>query len=467
MPDTTSPKREGASGQATAVAIVLVVLLAASLLFHFLSPWYFTPIASNWGTIDNTISITFWVTGFVYVAVTLFLAYALIRYRYRKEARAAYEPENKKLEWWLLIVTTVGVAAMLAPGLVVWAKFVDVPKDAAVVEAVGQQWNWSYRLPGKDGKLGTVDARYVTDENPFGMNPADANGQDDVLVSSPELHLPVGKPVNLLLRSKDVLHNFTVAEFRAKMDLVPGHVTHFWFTPTRAGSFDLLCEELCGTGHFAMRGRVVVEEEAAFQAWLQRHPTYAQQRARPAGDAAAGQALFAPCAACHGPQGEGNRALNAPKLSGQQAWYLKRQLAQFKQGARGTHDKDAFGKIMVPMAATLADDTAIDNVVAFIKTLPDKPAAATVKGNAKSGQPRYSTCATCHGPDGRGIAATNAPRLVGMDDWYMVTQLRNFRQGIRGAHPRDLYGSQMALMGAILASDEAVDDVVAYINTLR
>ena len=84
---------------------------------------------------------------------------------------------------------------MLAPGLFVWAKFVNVPKDAAVVEAVGQQWHWSYRFPGKDGKLGTVDARYVSDENPFGMNPDDPNGQDDVLVSSPELHLPIGKPV--------------------------------------------------------------------------------------------------------------------------------------------------------------------------------------------------------------------------------------------------------------------------------
>ena len=448
------------------VAVVLLLLIFGSVLFHFVSPWYFTPIASNWGTIDDTISITFWVTGIVYVAITLFMAYSLIRYRYRKEARAAYEPENKKLEWWLLVLTTVGVAAMLAPGLFVWAKFVDVPKDAAVVEVVGQQWNWSYRLPGNDGKLGTVDSRYVSDANPFGMNPADANGQDDVLVSSPELHLPVGKPVKLLLRSKDVLHNFSVAEIRGKMDLVPGLVTHFWFTPTRTGKFDLLCEELCGIGHFAMRGRMVVEEADAFQAWLRGHPTFAQVRARPAGDAAAGQPLYAVCAACHGMQGEGNQALNAPKLAGLGDWYLKRQLLHFKQGARGTHDKDVFGKIMAPMAMTLADDTAIDNVAAYIKTLPDKPVAPTVRGNAKNGQSRYATCGTCHGADGRGIAATHAPRLKGMSDWYLTTQLRNFREGIRGAHPQDLYGSQMALMAAILADDDAISDIVAYINTL-
>src|SRR5213595_1502112 len=133
------------------IAVVLILLALGSVAFHFLSPWYFTPIASNWGTIDGTIGITFWVTGIVFLAVTGFMAWSVIRYRHRNEARAAYEPENKKLEWRLLIVTALGVAAMLAPGLFVWAKFVNVPDDAYVVEAVAQQWNWSYRLPGKDG----------------------------------------------------------------------------------------------------------------------------------------------------------------------------------------------------------------------------------------------------------------------------------------------------------------------------
>ncbi len=449
-----------------AIAIVLLVLIFGSVLFHFLSPWYFTPLASNWGTIDDTIDITFWVTGIVYVAITLFMAYAMIRYRHRKDRRAAYEPENKKLEWWLLGLTTVGVAAMLAPGLFVWAKFVDVPEDAAVVEALGQQWHWRYRLPGKDGKLGTVDARYVSDENPFGMNSSDPHGQDDVLILSPELHLPVGKPIKLLLRSKDVLHNFSVAQIRVKMDLVPGLVTYVWFTPTRTGNFDLLCEELCGIAHFAMRGRVIVEEESAFQAWLGSHPTFAQVSARAAGDPAAGKALYAVCGACHGAQGEGNPALNAPKLAGQGDWYLKRQLAHYKQGARGTHEKDVFGKVMAPMAATLADGVAINNVAAYIKTLPDTPVPATVKGNAKNGQQRYLTCGACHGPDGRGIEAMNAPRLKGMSDWYLVTQLKNFRDGIRGAHPQDMYGSQMALMAAMFTDDQLISDLVAYIGTL-
>ncbi len=218
------------------VAIVLVLLVVGSVLFHYLSPWYFTPIASNWGTIDDTVTITFWVTGFVFVTVNLFLAYCVVRYRHAKGKRAMYEPENKKLEGWLVVLTSVGVAAMLAPGLVVWAKFVDVPKDAAVFEVVGKQWHWGYRFPGNDGMLGTADARFVSDKNPFGLNPDDPLGQDDVLIASPELHLPMGRPFKALLRSIDVLHNFTVPQFRVKMDLVPGLVTYVWFTPRGPGS---------------------------------------------------------------------------------------------------------------------------------------------------------------------------------------------------------------------------------------
>jgi len=449
------------------IAIVVIVLIVGSVLFHFLSPWYFTPIASNWGAMDDTISLTFWVTGFVFVAVNLFMAYCLIRYRQRKGSGADYEPENKKLEAWLVGLSSLGIVAMLAPGLFVWANFVDVPKDAAVFEAVGQQWHWSFRFPGKDGKLGTVDSRLVSDSNPFGMNPDDSAGQDDVLVSSPEVHLPVGKPVKALLRGKDVLHNFAVPQFRAKMDLVPGLVSYIWFTPIRTGTFDLLCNELCGVGHFVMRGKVVVEEERDFQAWLSSHPTYAQTSAQAGGDAAAGKTLYAVCAGCHGVQAEGNPALHAPKLSGQSDWYLKRQLKNYKQGVRGTHEKDVFGKMMAPMTATLGDDAAIDNVIAYVKTLPDTPASATVTGVANKGQKYYVTCGACHGTDGQGIQAMNAPGLKGMSDWYLVTQLKNFKHGIRGAHPKDMYGPQMASMTGMLVDDQAINDLVAYINTMR
>ena len=164
------------------LAVALIVLVVGSLVFHFVSPWTFTPIASNWGMIDSTVDITFVVTGIVFVAVNLFMAYAIIRYRHRDGLKAHYEPENKKLEIWLTVLTTIGVAAMLTPGLFVWAKFVAVPEGAMEIEAIGQQWKWTYRLPGNDGEFGIVDAKLIGTENPFGIDPDDPNGNDDVLV---------------------------------------------------------------------------------------------------------------------------------------------------------------------------------------------------------------------------------------------------------------------------------------------
>ena len=257
-------------------AIALILLVIGSVLFHFISPWYLTPLASNWGTIDTTLDITFWVTGVVFVAINLFMAWCVIKFRYNKNRRAHYQPENKKLEIWLTVITSIGVAAMLTPGLYVWAQFVNPPEDADLVEVVGKQWQWSYRFPGDDGLLGTVDSRHISAANPFGMNPDDPRGQDDVLVASNEVHLPIDRPVKLLLRSQDVLHDFAVAQFRVKMDLVPGLVTFIWLTPTVIGKYDVLCEELCGVGHYKMRSHVVVDEEADFKAWLKTFPTYAQ-----------------------------------------------------------------------------------------------------------------------------------------------------------------------------------------------
>ena len=448
------------------LAVVLILLVVGSVVFHLLSPWTFTELASNWGLIDFTIDITFWVTGAVFVLVNLFMAYCVIKFRYKKGARATYEPENKKLETWLTAVTAVGVAAMLTPGLFVWASFVNVPEDAIEVEAVGQQWHWTFRYPGDDGKFGEVDAERITGDNPFGMDPDDPNGQDDILVYSPEAHIPIDQPVKFLLRSKDVLHDFAVAQFRVKMDLVPGMETFLWLTPTRLGRFEILCEELCGIAHHTMRGAVVVDEPEEYASWIAKQSTWAQNSMKVAGNAQVGSAQFIVCAACHGQQGEGMAALNAPKIAGQSAWYLKRQLQNYKSGARGAHADDVFGRQMAPMAATLVNDAAIDNVVAHIQTLPDNPAPSTVAGDVGNGEKLYRVCSYCHGADGQGIQAMNAPRAAGMSDWYLARQLENFREGIRGSHSSDYYGFQMGLMASVARDEQAINDLVAYINTL-
>jgi len=259
-----------------AVAIVIVALVLLAIAFQLFTPWWLTPIASNWGSIDTALDITMWVCGSVFVALNLFLAYSIYRYRHRKGHQAHYDPESVALERRLTVWTAIGIAGLLAPGLIAWKEFVTVPKNAAVFEAVGQQWQWSFRFPGKDGVLGTINSRHVSPDNPFGLDVNDPFGRDDILVESSEVHLPLGRPIKAVLRSKDVLHDFYVPQIRSKMDLVPGIVTYFWFTPTRTGTFEILCAELCGVGHYTMRGALIVDEQPAFDAWLSQQPTFAQ-----------------------------------------------------------------------------------------------------------------------------------------------------------------------------------------------
>jgi cytochrome c oxidase subunit 2 len=450
-----------------ALAVVIFLLVIGSIVFHFASPWWFTDIAADWGSIDFTINLTFWVTGFVFIAVNLFLAYCVYRFRQKDGHKAVYEPENHKLEMGLSVFTTIGVVAMLAPGLFVWATFVSVPDEATEYEVLAQQWQWQFRYPGADGQLGFADTQLVTESNPFGVNPEDPRGQDDVIVNSPNMHLAVNKPVKALLRSNDTLHNYTVPQFRVKMDLVPGLVSYLWFDPEREGTYDIMCEELCGIGHFIMRGSVTVESQEEFDAWLDEQPTFAETQNAPPANLAAGQAQYAVCASCHGAQGEGNQQLNAPKLAGQPAWYIERQLNYYKQGIRGG-EGDTNGQAMIGMANMLTTDDAVSNMAAYIASLPDTPAQPTVTGDIDNGYDIYDrNCAACHLDNGEGTWYTDAPKLAGMSDWYFVTQISNFRAGIRGLHPDDLYGEQMVSMATAMADEEEIRDVAAYINTLR
>jgi cytochrome c oxidase subunit 2 len=301
-----------------AMAVALVLMVVASLLFHFLSPWWATPLASNWRQMDDTLTITLVVTAVFFVAINLFIVYTLLRFRHREGRRAAYQPDNKKLEHWLIVATSIAIMGLLAPGLFVYAAYVTVPANALDVEVVGQQWQWRFRYPGAGGKLGRSSIDLVSAANPFGIDPRDPAGQDNILVNNNELHLQINQPVRMLLRSQDVLHDFYVPPFRARMNMVPGMVTSFWFTPNKLGRYEVLCAQLCGVGHSGMRGYVVVEDAAGFQKWLKAQPTFAQTMAppapvaaaaaAPAAGAATGEALVAQgkalaeskaCVACH------------------------------------------------------------------------------------------------------------------------------------------------------------------------
>ena len=182
--------------------------------------------------------------------------------------------------------------------------------------------------------------------------------------------------------------------------------------------------------------------------------------------ASAGKAAYMLCSSCHGPDGAGNMAMNSPAIAGQEDWYLKRQINKFKDGQRGTHAEDIFGMQMRPMAMTLANDAKIDEVVEYIASLPAPHPEATLDGDIAKGKAAYMLCQACHGPDAKGNKMMNGPGLTGLQDWYIVTQLKHFKDGVRGAHPKDLEGMQMAPMSKTIADEQAMKDLAAYIHSL-
>jgi cytochrome c oxidase subunit II len=171
------------------------------------------------------------------------------------------------------------------------------------------------------------------------------------------------------------------------------------------------------------------------------------------------------CTVCHGVQLMGNEVLYAPRLSGLDSWYVERQLMAFKNGWRGTHDGDVIGREMQPMAAALTAGQVVE-VAEFVAATRSDPPVPTLDGDADHGAPIYASCAACHGPAGEGNAELGGPALAAMNDWYLVAQLENYRDGMRGTHPEDIYGQQMAAAMQMLQDDEAIANVVAYITTL-
>jgi cbb3-type cytochrome c oxidase subunit III len=187
--------------------------------------------------------------------------------------------------------------------------------------------------------------------------------------------------------------------------------------------------------------------------------------------AAAGNALYAPCAACHGQKGEGNRALGTPNIAGMDAWYVNKQLEDFSLGRRGSKPGDTYGSQMRAMAGTLAtpaDRVAVSNYIAQLpKTTPAPPPKSKVKPNLANGATQFNAlCSSCHNASGKGNKALGAPRLVGVDSVYLARQYSNFRTGKRGTDPNDKYGKQMAAISKLLDA-KAEQDVLAYINTLK
>lgn len=182
---------------------------------------------------------------------------------------------------------------------------------------------------------------------------------------------------------------------------------------------------------------------------------------------AADNSDLAYCTVCHGAHGNGNSAIRAPKISGMEPWYLRRQLEAFRDGLRGTHPDDGAGQEMQPIGVRLRDEAGIERAIAYVASFEPKAPPITIDGDPVRGRDIYVTCESCHGAKGEGNQAVGAPALALRTDWYLVTQLQNYKAGLRGSDPRDTHGAQMRAIASTLPDTQAIIDVVAYINTLR
>jgi cytochrome c oxidase subunit 2 len=179
-----------------------------------------------------------------------------------------------------------------------------------------------------------------------------------------------------------------------------------------------------------------------------------------------GEALFAMCGQCHGTSGEGSELLLAPAIAGLEPWYIEKQLEKFRSGARGGHPADVAGLRMRPMSRWLSGDADIAAVSAYVGSLSDPGLEPTLEGDAAKGAATYALCSACHGADGTGNQAMNSPSLTRTSDWYQLTQLENFKKGVRGG-PADPEGALMRGFATMLTDDQAMKDVIAHVMSLR
>jgi cytochrome c oxidase subunit 2 len=230
--------------------------------------------------IDLMLYITIGVTGVVFVITQILLFWFAFKYQENDDRKAYYFPHNTKLELLWTTVPAIFLTVLVVFGLKYWFKITsDAPKDAVVVEVTGHQFGWEFRYPGADGILGKKDYKLTKGANGLGVNFDDEASHDDIHVST-TMHIPVNRPVKFVINAQDVIHDVGLTAFRIKMDAVPGIPTTLWFTPlytteemkVRTGNpnyvYEISCDQMCGKGHFSMRGVIIVESEADYKKWL-------------------------------------------------------------------------------------------------------------------------------------------------------------------------------------------------------
>lgn len=222
--------------------------------------------------VDALIVYVHWLMIALFVGWSLYFGYVLWRFNVRRSPQADYEGSKSHLpKYTELAVVLAEVVLLVVVALPIWAKNVENFPDASnatVIQIMAQQFAWNARYPGPDGKFGRQDMKLISNDNVFGVDPADPAGKDDVQVLN-VIHVPVNKPVLIYLSSKDVIHSLKLVAMRLTQDAIPGLRIPCTFTPTKTGRFQIECAQLCGNGHAAMAGGfVVVQSQADFDAWL-------------------------------------------------------------------------------------------------------------------------------------------------------------------------------------------------------
>jgi cytochrome c oxidase subunit 2 len=227
--------------------------------------------AAHADQVDYMTVLTHWLMAILFVGWGAFFIYTLIRFRAGANPKANYEGVKSHFasytEWTVAAIELVLIVAFAIPA---WAARVDAfPEESqsTVVRVVAEQFNWNIHYPGADGQFGRSEPKLMTADNPLGLDRTDPAAKDDITTIN-QLTLPVDKPAIIHLSSKDVIHSFSLIQMRVKQDTIPGESIPLWFTPTMTGDWEINCSQLCGLGHYRMRGFYSIKSQADYETWL-------------------------------------------------------------------------------------------------------------------------------------------------------------------------------------------------------
>ena len=223
------------------------------------------------GDVDQLMVLIHWLMVVLFVGWSAFFVYVLIRFRRSANPKASHDGLRGRWSMWVEAGVLAAEVVLLAVfSIPIWSARVDAlpaADQSTVVRVVAEQFAWNVHYPGADGVFGRTDARLIGPANPLGLDRSDPSAADDVTTIN-QLNLPVGRPAIVYLSSKDMVHSFTLPQMRVKQDTVPGLSQPLWFTPTQTGEWEIVCSQLCGLGHYRMRGFYRIQSPDDFDVWL-------------------------------------------------------------------------------------------------------------------------------------------------------------------------------------------------------